>query len=82
MKEVIKFESIDGKIFDTAEQAEDWDRFLIFRKWYESGHDLHGITAAGASRWLDNNRAEVMLFYSASRKDDAKTIPAHSSRSD
>lgn len=79
MKEVVKYESIDGQIFDTADQAEDWDRFVIFRKWYESGHHLNGVSAAGASRWLDNNRAEVMLFYSSSRKDDAKTIPAQAS---
>ena len=79
MKEVVKFESIDGKIFDTSEQAEYWDRFVIFKKWYESGNVLHGITATSASQWLDEHRAEVMLFYSSASKDDDKTLPAQDS---
>lgn len=72
MNEVIKFESIDGQTFDTAKQAEDWDRFVIFKKWYESDNQLTGISAAGAYRWLENNQAEVMLFYSTGAGDHGK----------
>lgn len=65
MREVVRYESIDGQVFETPEQAESWDRYATLRKWYESGHGLTGISSAGIARWLENNQARVMLFYSS-----------------
>lgn len=66
MKKVDRYETKDGQLFETAEQAEDWERFLVFQNWYEArGNSLTGITASGMSRWLSKHRDEVMLFYSS-----------------
>lgn len=63
MKKVARYEAEDGQLFETAEQAESWDRYITLRKWYESGHGLTGISSAGIARWLEDNQARVMLFY-------------------
>lgn len=63
MKKVVRYEAEDGLLFEKAEQAESWDRYISFQKWYESGHSLTGISSTGIARWLENNQAQVLLFY-------------------
>ena len=71
MKKVDRYETEDGRLFETQGEADDWERFLVFKNWYDAHENsMTGIAASVMSRWLRKNRSSVMLFYSYTNKDD------------
>ena len=64
MREVLRFETDDGKIFSTKDLAEAHERLIRHKKWYEANklYDYfgkHPIEWPEFIRWVSSNRKQL-----------------------
>ena len=73
IKTVTAYETADGQVFDTLEQAQEWHTQIEFLYYYCHGNELRDIgrdivPAEDVLAWLMDNRAAVLALLNAQRK--------------
>jgi len=71
MKEVIMFQSEDGRVYDTAEQAYIHDAECEFLEWIEKHENYYAKDINDKSylfRWLRKNKEDIIKMLNDSRE--------------
>lgn len=72
IKTVTAYETADGQVFDTLEQAQEWQASLEFVDWYRHGNELYDsgdvMPDTTVLEWLLDNRTAVLALLNAQRK--------------
>lgn len=73
IKTITAYETADGQVFGTLEQAQEWQATLEFEDYYRHGNELYDssgeiLPAIKFADWLIDNRAAVLALLNAQRK--------------
>jgi len=66
IKQVTKYQTGDGQVFDTEKEAEAHEAEISFAQWYKNCNKLYGNTEVVYSEdiieWLKENREKILDF--------------------
>jgi hypothetical protein len=66
IKQVTKFETEGGQVFNTEKEAEAYEAEISFIRWYDNHNKLHGNTESvdfeDVVKWLKENKEKVLDF--------------------
>lgn len=72
IKTVTTYGTADGQVFDTLEQAQEWQATLEFEDYYRHGNELYDsgdvMPDTTVLEWLLDNRTAVLALLNAQRK--------------